>query len=181
MSNRAYMLDTNVFNHVLEGKIDVANLKGLRLMATHIQRDELGNTPDQTKREALLSIFESLTVERAPTTSAVVGISVVGAACPGSSGIVPTESAVWGISRWGAAKWTAANDTFTGMRQELDALNKKKRNNGQDILIAETSVLNGWVLITSDSDLFFVVTKYGGACANAFMLQAVPSLQIGPA
>ena len=168
------MLDTNVFNHVLEGKIDVAKLAGLRLRATHIQRDELGNTPDQKKREALLSIFESLTVEKAPTTSAVVGVSVVGAACPGSSGIVPTESSVWGVSRWGAAKWSADNGIFTGMRQELDALNKKKRNNVHDILIAETSVRNGWVLITSDSDLFSVVTKYGGACANAFMLQTVP-------
>ena len=164
------MLDTNVFNDVLDGKIDIANLKGLRLKATHIQWDEIGNTKDQGRKDALLSIFEFLTEETTPTTSAVFGISVFGAACPGSSGIVPTESAVWGISRWGAAKWGADN-ILTGLRQQLDALNKKKRNNVHDILIAETSVRNGWVLITSDSDLFLVVTKYSGACANLYTLQ----------
>ena len=159
MSNRTYMLDTNVFNHILDEKFDIANLKGLRLKATHIQWDEIGNTKDQGRKDALLSIFEFLTEETTPTTSAVFGISVFGAACPGSSG---------------------ADNIFPGMHQELGALNKKKRSNVRDILIAETSVRNGWILITSDSDLFLVVTKYGGACANLFTLQTVPGLSMGP-
>lgn len=79
---------------------------------------------------------------------------------------------MWGVSRWGQAKWGREDDIFAGMRAELDALNKRKGNNPQDILIAETAIRNHWVLITSDTDLFAVVTKYGGACANAFALSA---------
>ena len=167
----AYMLDTNVFNHVLDGKIDIASFEGRRMIATHIQRDEISNTKNDTRREALLSVFEFLTENLTPTTSAVAGISVAGACCAGSDSVVPTESAVWGVSRWGQAKWGTSDDIFEGMRRELNALNKGKMNNAQDILIAETSIRNGWVLITSDIDLFAVVTKYGGACGNVFTLQ----------
>lgn len=165
------MLDTNVFNHVLDGKIGLASLEGRRLIATHIQRDEINNTKNEARRKALYSVFEFLTENMVPTTSAVAGISVAGSCCASSDGVVPTESAVWDISRWGQAKWGANDDIFEGMRQELDALNKEKKNNAQDILIAETSIRNGWVLITSDTDLFAVVTKYGGACGNVFTLQ----------
>jgi len=168
-----YMLDTNVFNDVLDGTIDIAGLKGKRLIATHIQRDEINNTKDEVRRAALVSVFEFLAGEQTPTSSAVAGISVAGGACASSNGVVPTESAVWDVSRWDGAKWGAADDIFEGMRRELDALNKAKRNNAHDILIAETSLRNGWVLITADRDLFAVVTKCGGACGNAFTLQAV--------
>jgi len=168
-----YMLDTNVFNDVLDGKIDIASLEGRRLIATHIQRDEISNTKNETRREALLSVFEFITESLAPTTSAVAGISVADGCCASSDGIVPTESAVWDVSRWGQAKWGANDDIFEGMRRELNALNKEKMNNNQDILIAETSIRNGWLLITSDKDLFAVVTKYGGACGNVFTLQTV--------
>lgn len=168
-----YLLDTNVFNHLLDGTIDIEKLKGKRLLATHVQRDELSNTKDQARREALLSVFEILTTEQAPTASAVAGISVADGAAASSSGLVPTASAVWGVSRWGEAKWGADDDVFTGMRTELDALNKRKKNNPQDILIAETALRNNWVLVTSDADLFAVVTKYGCACANAFVLHLV--------
>jgi hypothetical protein len=111
-----------------------------------------------------------------PTSSFVAGISVAGGARVGASGIVPTESAVWGISRWGGAKWGVEDGILTGMRQELDAINKRKQNNAQDALIAETAIRNGFILVTSDSDLFLVVTRYGGACANAFLFQALNKL-----
>ena len=164
------MLDTNVFNHVLDGQLDIASLKGIRLIATHIQRDEIANTKDAVRREALLSMFEFLVGDDAPTSSAVAGVSVAGGACASSNGVAPTESAVWDLSRWGQAKWGANDDIFAGMRRDLDALNKRKKNNVQDILIAETSLRNGWVLITADADLFAIVTKHGGACGNAFSL-----------
>ena len=165
------MLDTNVFNDLLDGKIDVACLKGRRLIATHIQRDEISNTGNEVRRAELLSIYEFLTEEQVGDQVAVKGISVAGASSAMS--VVSTESAVWDVSRWGQAKWAVSDGMFDGMRGELDALNKRKGNNTQDILIAETSLRNGWVLITSDRDLFAVVTKYGGACGNVFTLQAV--------
>lgn len=165
-----YLLDTNVFNHVLDGTIEIANLKGKRLLATHVQRDEISKTKHQTRREALLAVFGSLTTKQAPTSSVLAGISVADGAATSVSGLVPTESAVWDVSRWDQAKWGANDDVFTGMLGELDALNKCKSNNPQDILIAETALRNNWILVTSDVDLFAVLTKYGGACANAFVL-----------
>ena len=165
-----FMLDTNVFNHVLDGKVDMAALKGKQLVATHVQRDELAQTKDEGRRTALLDVFSELTPDQAFTSSAVAGISVAGGAAAAGSGVLPTESAVWDLSRWGQAKWTQEDDIFAGMRAELDGLNKRKGNNAHDILIAETAIRNGWVLVTSDADLFGVVTKYGGACANAHAL-----------
>jgi predicted nucleic acid-binding protein len=167
-----YMLDTNVFNHVLEGKIDAATLKGKELVATHVQRDELLKTKDDDRRRALLAVFSDLTPEHAATSTMVAGISVAGGAAASRGGVVPTESAAWGVSRFGQAKWGHQDDIFAGMRGELDAFNKRKGNNTHDILIAETALRNGWVLVTSDADLFAVVTKYGGACANLFALAA---------
>jgi hypothetical protein len=118
-STGIYMLDTNVFNYVLDGKIDVADLQKYQLVATHVQRDELRNTKDDTRRESLLKIFEELTPDMESTTNMVAGISVAGAACAGSNGVIRTESAVWGVSRWGGAKWGSNDGVFDAMRGDL--------------------------------------------------------------
>ncbi len=167
---RRYMLDTNVFNHILDGKVGFEALAGKDLVATHVQRDELAKTKDESRKEALLKVFAELTPDQAVTTSAIAGVSVADGAAASGGGVVPTESAAWGVSRWGQAKWGAEDDIFAGMRADLDALNKRKGNNVEDILIAETAIRNQWMLITSDADLFAVVTKYGGSCANVFAL-----------
>lgn len=168
-----YMLDTNVFNHVIDGKVDVERLAGMDLVVTHVQRDELQKTKDESRRGKLLAVFQELTPDQTVTASAVAGVSVAGGASASGGKVVPTESMVWDVSNWKQAKWGAEDGLFEAMRNELDALNKRKKNNAHDILIAETAVRNGWVLVTSDSDLFAVVTKYGGACINTAALSAV--------
>ncbi len=168
-----YVLDTNVFNHVLDETIDIAMLKGKRLLATHVQRDEISNTNDQTRREKLMAVFELLTTEQSAKPSAVAGILVADGEVASGSGLVPTESAAWDVSRWDEARWGANDDILKKMLGELNKLNNRKGNNAQDILIAETALRNNWILVTSDADLFAVITKYGGACSNAFALHAV--------
>lgn len=167
------MLDTNVFNHVLDGKVDASSLKGKELFVTHIQLDELKNTKDESRRESLLTVFKEFEQERQATSSAVSGIFVSGGASSGASGQLPTETAVWGLSRWGEAKWGNTDNVFEEMRRDLDALNKRKKNNTHDVLIAETALRNGLVLVTSDADLFEIMCKYGGACANAHLFEVV--------
>ena len=48
-----FLLDTNIFNRVLDG-VDDASPEALRvrgpLFVTHIQWDEIGNTRDETRR-----------------------------------------------------------------------------------------------------------------------------------
>jgi len=160
------MLDTNVFNHVLDGQLDPERLRGTRLVATHVQRDEIMATGNEERRAALMGLFEDFVPQRAPTTSAVAGVSMAGEASASASGVVPTESMVWDVSRWDEAKWSREDEVFTAMLGELNALNGGKKNNVKDVLIAETALRNGWTLVTDDADLTRVASKYGCRCVN---------------
>jgi predicted nucleic acid-binding protein len=157
------MLDTNVFNHVLDGRIDPARLQGKRLVATHIQRDEILATGNAERRDALMALFIEFVPSRAPTSSAVAGISVAGAS---NSGMVPTESFVWDVSCWDEAKWPKEDGLFEALRNDLDDLNGGKANNVKDVLIAETALRNGWTLVTDDRHLAQVASTHGCSCAN---------------
>ncbi len=167
MTNLGYMFDTNAFNRLLDGNIDVSVLARCgKVYATHIQMDEINKTPDVSRRAALIQVFQEATVAQLPTNSFVLDVSRLGEARLGGEHLVPTESAVWGVSTWGQAKWTAEDNLVTPIKTELDKLNGSKPNNVHDALIAETSIKNGFTLVTHDSDLFRVVTKFGSACAN---------------
>jgi len=81
------MFDTNVFNHLVEGRISAEAIPSdWEAVATHLQWDEINATPDQCaeKREQLRLKFKCYVTLQ-----------------------VPTESAAWGVSKWGEAKWTA--------------------------------------------------------------------------
>ena len=134
------MLDTNVFNHLIDGRLDLARLQGRKLFATHVQIGELRKTPDEARRNELLALFEELNIEHHPTSSMVAGISVAGGACASDGKL------------------------YESMRGELNALNKGKRNNSEDILIAETAIVNGLTLLTGDRHLIAVTEKFGGSC-----------------
>ena len=53
-----YMLDTNVFNGVFDGKISITSCASLHLLATRIQIAELRATNNTERRENLLTAFE---------------------------------------------------------------------------------------------------------------------------
>ena len=112
--------------------------------ATHIQRDELDNTKSDERRTALDKVFVGLSSELE----------------------VPTETAVFGVSRWGSSKWSSEPNLCTRIKSDLDELNGKKRNNVQDALIAETSIKCGLILVTDDQDMTVVTKKYGGKCLS---------------
>lgn len=164
---RSFMFDTNVFNHVLDGMAELSGFVGrAKFYATHVQIDELKNTSNDARRAALLEVFEKITNIRVPTESFVLGSSRLGEAKLGGERPVPTESAVWGVSRWDECKWTASDNLYEPIKSELDRLNQSKPNNVQDSLIAETSIKNGFTLVTHDRDLFWITTKFGGAASN---------------
>ena len=166
------MFDTRAFNLMLDGPFPLENLKdGVAAYATHIQRDEINNTKNLERRSALLQVFKDVVSESVPTESLVVGVSRIGEARVGGERVVPTESLVWGISRWGAARWSSSDNLCTPIKANLDALNKSKRNNVQDALIAETSIKGGYVLVTDDTDLSDVTNRYGGKCISLQELQ----------
>ncbi len=135
-----YILDTNVFNRVLDGQLQLPALEvGVSYFATHVQLDELAATREEPRRERLLEQFSSI----APVP-------------------IPTESFVLDVSRLDLAR-LGEGVLYLKIRDELNKRNKSKVNNAQDALIAETAINNALVLVTEDTDLLTVVSKEGGS------------------
>jgi predicted nucleic acid-binding protein len=167
------MFDTNVFNRILDGIVSVESLTGhVEAVATHIQLDELQQTKNQERRGALGAIFSAVLAEAVPTDSFLPDVSRLDQARLGGGRLVPTASAVYGISTYGDANYSAADNLQAVLRSRLDSLNGAKQNNVQDVLIAETSIKAGYVLVTDDSDLAAVAKEYGGQCASVRELWA---------
>ena len=167
------MFDTNVFNRILDGVISLESFAEVIVpYATHIQRDELQNTQDQRRREALLNVFHQVVTASAETTSFAPDTSRLDQAkLSGRSdevdltegGLTQTLSAVWGTSKWGESMWSGNESLYPVLRAELDHKNAKP-NNVQDALIADTAIRGGYVLVTDDTDLEQITRKYGGRC-----------------
>ena len=138
---RTFMFDTNVFDRITKGIVAGGLPEGARAAVTHIQRDELADTADAGLRARLLAVLGERAQER-----------------------LLTESAVWGVSRWGEAKW-GEGDLYSRMLAALNAI-KKHRNNEKDILIAETALKLGHVLVTTDGALKEVMRQFGGEVAD---------------
>jgi predicted nucleic acid-binding protein len=130
------MLDTNVFNRLVDGLIDPSFFLGKSLITTHVQRDELEGTRNDDRRKNLIVAYESVDAQ-----------------------IVPTESMVWDVSRWDNSKWSSQESKFEEMRDRLQQLDKKSgkssssSNLARDILILETAISNNYTLVTGDADL----------------------------
>ncbi len=171
MSFPAYMFDTVVFNRILDGALDIDAFVGkARFYAAHIQLDEINDTSNLQRRQALLEVFNKITERKVTTESFVLGVSRLDEARLSDGNIVPTKSAVWNVSAWGQAKWGEADGLYSAVKAELDTLNKSKPNNVQDTLIAETAIKNRFVLVTDDVDLCTVTKKFGGQCINTKQL-----------
>jgi hypothetical protein len=138
------VFDTNIFNRVLDLDIPVeAFSHRVSAYATHVQRDEINNTRKDERREALANIFTDVIPEK--------------------GNIIPTRSAVWGVSKWGQSMWTG-DDLCMTLKRELDKKNKSKKNNIKDALIADTAIKGKYVLVTDDGDLKIVTEQHGGEC-----------------
>jgi len=140
---QSFMFDTNIFNHVLDGGIDLASFVGkARFFATHVQLDELSRTSDQSRRTDLLVVFEKVPQETVPTKTFVLGTSKLDRAEVGEGTL------------------------YEKIKCELDQLNRGKPNNVEDALIAETVIKNHFTLVTDDDDLSQVTKQNGGSCLS---------------
>jgi len=153
----AYMLDTNVFDRVLEGRISLSSFGGRRLLVIGIQRDELSKAKDPRRTE-LLATFAAIN----PT-------------------VVPAASMHWNIEGAGLdqACWNDGSGTFDKMLDRLRALDAKKKkkprdplNQPRDILIAETAIKDGATLVSDDCNLRQVVSEFGGCAVDSTQLIA---------
>ena len=136
-----YMLDTNIFNRLLDGRVDISKLPDkYSFLATAIQLHELKATANSTRRAQLLEIFNQVAPE-----------------------VVLTESFAFDVpgSGFGEAKWNSDNgQRVTSLKNALDSW-KLESNNLQDALIAEVALVNGFGLITADEGLAKIAQQHG--------------------
>ncbi len=143
--NETYMLDTNIFNAVLDGKVLPASFVGRRLLVTDVQADELRATGKPERRAALLAVYEEIHPTSLPASSFAFGIEGAG-----------FDQAYWNDGSGNFEKMLA-------LLQQLDPKNKKGPNQVRDILIAETAIKNQATLVSRDSNLRRVVSEFGGS------------------
>lgn len=155
MSNK-FMLDTNIFDKILEEEIDINSFPSTyEFYVTHIQKDEIEamDKPEkQDKRKKLLDFFKESRQEIIPTESFILGTSRLGQA---KLSKVPTESAVYGVSRYGEAKYTLKNNL-------IEEIRKGNLEHTEDALIGETAIKNNMILVTNDPRLLKKVISLGG-------------------
>ena len=138
-----YMFDTNIFNRILDGQVEIDSWADkAQFFVTHIQWDELNATRNLSRKGKLIRVFQTI----APSN-------------------VPTESSVLDVSRLDMAKLGVEDNLYEKVKRDLDAM-KRKPNNCQDALIAETAIMNGFTLVTDDKDLLQVTQSHAGAAKS---------------
>ena len=140
-----YMVDTNVFDRILDGTVAMTAIDG-PVYTTSIQRDEISAISNEEKRTLLLAIFHG-------------------------SIKVNTPVGVWGVSSWDEANFGTPeqNDFAEKFAAELLAADRAsgKRtkdplaNSMRDALIAITARERGLVLITGDGNLETLASRHG--------------------
>lgn len=134
-----YLFDTNIFNDIFDHKINLENLsKNCEICITHLQEDEINKTKNNMRRNNLMDTFKKIEKNN-----------------------IPTESAVWDVSKWDQCKFSDENGIYEQIKAELNTI-KEKDNNVQDALIAETAIKNNITLVTHDQNLGRITTKLGG-------------------
>ena len=141
------MFDTVAFNRAVEGNDSVESIaQFVDVFATHVQYDEINQTKCPQKLAELRRVFAVLVADDPPWES---------------ERLIPTESAVWDISRWDLCRWAGEDSQHEPMKAALDN-RRKKFNNIHDALIAETALIGGLTLITNDVNLAEVTEEFGG-------------------
>ncbi len=144
----AYMLDTNLFNDVLDGRISSASFAGARLLAIGVQVAELRATKNAERRARLIEVFETISPNVVPAASFAFDIEGAG---------------------WDQACWNDGSGRFEKMLdrlQSMDAKGKSGPNQVRDILIAETAIKMQANLVSGDRNHRQVCVEYGGKAAD---------------
>jgi hypothetical protein len=140
-THKGLMLDTNVYNRVIDGVLDILAFAGNPLFATHIQLDELKNTTNPERKTKLVAGFNEIATTQ-----------------------IPTESMVWDVFIWDECKWPTddlCERLFAEIRKR-ESRNKSDVNCWRDALIADTAMKNDLLLITDDVNLRDVVRESFG-------------------
>jgi predicted nucleic acid-binding protein len=142
--DKSYMLDTNVFNRLLDQKISTSLFAGHHVIATGIQASELKATRNDERRASLLGVFKE--VAPVPTLASTFALDIEGAGF---------DQAYWNDG-------TGRFEKTLARLEALDRTNNRSANQTRDILIAETAIKNGAILVSGDLNLRQVMSEFGG-------------------
>ena len=139
------MFDTVIFNRIVEHKVSVELLaECVNVYVTHVQHDEINATSCPEKKAELNQVI----VDLAPKER-------------------PTESAVFDVSEWDNASFPEDDGLCEQIEAALDKCERKrKKDNIQDALIAETAIKNNFTLVTEDKCLKEEASKFGAECMS---------------
>lgn len=131
------MFDANCFHEISFKNLDILNELNNEYYVTYIQLKELENHKKylEDRKERLLKIFKLLNKEEIPIESMVFGNIVFGKTNIGN------------------------NELFNQFKRELDEI-KLEINNIEDALMAESSIKNEIIFVTSEKKLIEVIQKY---------------------
>jgi hypothetical protein len=160
MTQTGFMLDTNIFDKVAKDttRMLLSSLRGRNLFATHIQWEELNQTSDSGRRKELLVTFKDIDAQD-----------------------IPTENAVYDLSVWDRSKYSPDDGVYEAMLKRLRRLDedadkspRNPKNQQRDILIAQTSIRRGLLLVSNDRNLRIVTAEFGGTAINLDDLNEIP-------
>ena len=136
----SFLLDTNIFNHVIEGKVSIDDLPiDFPIIVTCLQRDEIMKCPDPLKRSHMLGLLKT-----------IVNVEV------------PLEIVLSEVSRPDQVR-VESDAIYNKTLNELLKYGKRKNKaNEHDSLIGEVAIKNQFILITNDCALGRVVKSLGG-------------------
>lgn len=146
MPNSRFLFDTNIFNHVLDGKIPIGRSSECKIFVTHIQRNEITQTKSESRKAELFSVLEKISPDK-----------------------TSTKTAIWCDTPWDDSEWSANDDLYDRLLSEIIRLDEKRRKNfnqSRDARIAETAIRAGMTLVTDDRNLASVIRKFGGSTTD---------------
>lgn len=155
-----YMLDTQVFDRALDGKITIPSNGTVHLLATGVQMDELRACPIIERQEKLLALFDQIVPSVTPAASFAFGIAGAG-----------FDEAHWNDGSGNYEKMLGRLrelDTGKGKGPGRDGLGQDR-----DILIAETAIKNQATLVTDDGNLRQVVMEFGARAIDVKTFEGV--------
>lgn len=82
------VLDSNVFDDLVTGKLDLKTFENKEIFITHIQVDELNECSDKEKRALLFNSVTEVRPEKIPTESFIIGTSRIGSARIGGGDLI---------------------------------------------------------------------------------------------
>jgi predicted nucleic acid-binding protein len=151
-----YLLDTNVFNKLNDGQLQLDAFRDLDIVVTHIQWEELSATKNSARKAELLRTFEKINPKTDRTASALFDVSVFDQSAFAADGVVEGK--------------------MTARLSQLDAAAGKKhrdpKNRQRDVLIAHTAIKNNVTLISDDKNLRQLVCEFRGRAISTSLILA---------